>query len=598
VEDGKKLVAQGWKQSVRVSLDPADPDREEKHVYFLKDGGKTRRVTGILSYTGKNSKGTPIHNGYMNVNTAAGLQNAVTNAGIINSRQVAINNMFTPGPRKDLSKPGASFMAPVLNTNGEAVKWRYLMSENLKDDLLKRDNRFDKVLGTVAGSIFDKETTQEQNMKAVKALKEHYDTDYELNPKGYMLVGADSTDPEMKEIWNLLPDDTKRDVEKVWGYKGMMVRSDNLDIMFGYRKLSIADVFDKDPDVRIYWEKVVVAMAEAAFGPKAALRMRQGERGWQEMVAEAKDIIVVKSGLVMLANIRSNMWLLHMNGVPLKDMLHHHLVALKGASSYQKENKELDHLKMLRDTGYTQGKDADIARRISLLEDSLARNPVKELIDAGLMPTIVEELDPDDDNYSYKSALANKVQSITDKGHPVFMDAAKFVYMAHDTPLYQGFRHVTQLSDFVARYTLYQHMISKKVDPLSKADAIQEASDAFVNYDIPMHRMLQYTDDMGITMFTKYFIRIQKVLAQTVRDNPGRVITSTLLSHYLGLGSTVLEESSMWMKIGNNPIKDGPLQFLESIGELPVLNSAMAVFSAGVAAPAIDAAVKATGLPS
>ena len=595
---GMDLMAQGYKQGAQVSTDPADPNQEVQHIYSLQDGGLLRRVTGIFSYSGKASKGSSIHNGYMNTNTVAGLQNAVTNAAIINERQAAINAMFRPGTRRDLSNVKSSFMAPVLNRNGEVVKWRYLMLEDTKDVLLNRNNRFDKIIGTIAGSIYDKETTQEQNLKAVRALKEHYDAEKATNPKGYMLVGAQSTDPEMKEIWNLLPEDTQRDIKKVWGYNGMMVRADNLDIMFGYRKLSMAEMFKKDPAARAEWEKLVVYLGEAIFGQKAGMRVAQGEKGWQELVAEAKDIIVVKSGLVMLANIRSNMWLLHMSGVSLTDMFRNHLVALKGATAYQKDSVELERLKVLRDTGYTQGKDVDIADKILLLEDSIARNPMGKLMDDGLMPTIVEDVDPEDDLYSYKSAATRKVQGLADAINPAIMNVAKYVYMAHDTPMYQGFRHVTQLSDFVARYTLYQHMVNKKEGALSHDEAIQEASDAFVNYDIPMHRFIQYSDDMGLTMFTKYFLRIQKVLAKTVKENPARVLTGILGAHYLSLGPTVLEESSMWGKIGNNPIQDGPLKFFQSLDELTTINSVSSIFQTGAAAPAINAVAKVAGLPS
>jgi len=595
--EGADLVAQGYVKGAQISLDPADPNQEVQHLYSLSDGGLVRRVTGVFSYTGKRAKGSSIHNGYMNSNTVAGLANAATNANIAQDRVAAINDLFRAGPVPDLSQVKSSYMAPIFDQQGQPVKWRYLMSENTKDSLLKRDNRFDKVIGTVAGSIYDKATTQEQNLKAVQALKEFHQKDYALNPKGYMLVGDKSTDPEMQEIWNLLPQDTQRDIRKIWGYNGMMVRADNLDIMFGYRKLSLATMFQKDPKARAEWEKLIVYFGEALFGQKAGLRVAQGEKGWQEIVAETKDIIVVKSGVVMLANIKANMWLLHMSGVSLTDMLRNHLVALKGVTAYQKDITELERLKVLRDTGYTQGKGAQIDREILLLKDSIVRNPVGKLIAGGLMPTIVEDVDPEDDLYSYKSAATRKFQAFTGELNPAIVNVAKYVYIAHDTPLYQGLRHVTQLSDFVARYTLYQHLVNKAEGKLNHEEAIQEASDAFVNYDIPMHRAIQYSDDMGLTLFTKYFLRIQKVLAKTVKDNPARVLTGIILARYLSLGPTVLEESSMWTKIGNNPLHNGAFKFFQTVDELTTISSVASIFQTGAAAPVIGTVAKVAGLP-
>ena len=610
--EGKDLTDRGYVKGDRVVPDPADPNREVKHLYTLKDGGLTARQTGIVSTKSLNSKGSEKHNGYLNVNTAAGMDNAIMNAAIAAQRQAAIGRLFVPGPRRDLSKITTNYMAPVLNERGDVVKWRYLMNEGTKDVLLDRDNSFDKLLGVMAGSIFDKETTRDQNKEAMVALKEQYEADWAKNPEAYIRVGQDSKDKEMKEIWDLLPDDTKADVKAIWGQAGMMVRNDTLDIMFGYRKLSMGTLFKTAMDERKKnadrsalgltlspselnaLERVFVEVIETVFAQygtirhgltrdqakdyakRAAVAVTRGERMWQEIVSETKDILVVKTGLVMMGNIWSNLSMLAFNGVPLKDILHHHLVALKGATAYKRDTEELAQLILLRDADHMGSRDVAIARKIIRLEDAIARNPVKKLIDAGLMPTIVEDLTEDEDLYSYKSAFTRKVASATASLNPSIVSAAKVVYMSHDTKMYQGLSRITQLSDFVARYTLYQHNISKK-DPMTAADALQDASDSFVNYDIPMHRALQYTDDMGITMFTKYFLRIQKVLNKLMKDHPGRVISAMVVNHFMELGPIVLD-SSMWGRIGNNPLQSGAFKYITSLDDLATVNAVLKVF--------------------
>jgi hypothetical protein len=575
--DGAKLEAQGYKKGAALSVDPADPDTSQRSLYVLQGLGMTRRLTGAMAFQGKQAKGSPIHSGFTNTATTSGTNNAATNAGIA-AHRAQLGNLSPTRSRVDLSKAKeVSYMAPVIDEQGNVATWAYLMQETTKDSLLHRDNRFDKVIGTLAGSILGKESGIAQNDKAILALKEQFDLDTKKSLDSYFLVGPKTNDKERQEIWNLLPYETKQTILKVWGEEGMLVRKDAMDIMFGYRKLSLTDAFNKDPVLRDAFERVVVAIARAAFGEKAALRMAQGERAWQDIVAEAKDTIVIKSGVVMLSNIKSNMWLLAMSGVPIKDILYHHLVALKGSHSYQKDSEELAQLQRLQATGYTQGKDDQIARDIARLEDSLARNPIKELMDAGLMPTIVDDVNPDDDIYSYKSGMAKAIDSKLKKVSPLVINAAKTIYMAHDTKLYQGIHRVTQLSDFVARYTLYQHLTNQKAKPLTKEEAIQEASDAFINYDIPMHRKMQYLDDMGLMMFTKYFLRIQKVLVKNLRDNPGRVVGSIMMANYLGLGQTVHQEASMWGRIGNNPFGIGAGNYFSSLDDLATISGPMAL---------------------
>lgn len=614
VLEGKALLEQGYVKRSEVPRDPADNDQDVKHLYVLQDGGVPRFVSGAMSNRGMQAKGTTIHNGYTNAYNATGIANASQNATLMQDRQATFAAMASPGAVKALIKQGKSYLVPVFNENGVVTNWRYMMAETTKNNVLNRNNRFDKVLGTIAGSIYDKETSREQNMTAVKALHDQFKTDYQSNPKSYINIGPKSEDPEMKEIWNLLPDDTRKDIREIWGHNGMTVKVENLDIVFGYRKLTVGTIFTKaneERDARKLagqrtevmalktidaWQKLIVMLFEfplVGTGLKQGMTMEEAKRYarkaganavrtehiWQAIVSETKDIIVVKSGLVLLGNMSSNIWLLGMSGVPILDVMHHHLVAWKGAVSWKKDTEELEHLKRLRATGYTQGNKADIDRRILRLEDALDRNPVKELVEAGLMPTIVEDMDPEDDIYSYKSHLVRKVEGYTDKLNPTLVKAARTAYLAHDTKIYQAMSEMTRLSDFMARYTMYQHLISKK-EPLGKQEATQKVSEAFINYDIAMHRGLQYTDDMGITMFTKYFIGIQKVLLDTLRENPARVLTGVLLSKFLGLGPTVLD-GSMWNHIGNNPLRSGPFELIDALGNLPMINAPLALFNMG-----------------
>lgn len=585
--EGANLEAQGYSKGAKVTQDAADPDKASKHIYVLRDGGLMSYLTGVFSLSGLQAKGTKKQNGYVNVTTQVGLNNASLQADITNAKLQALQSKNDP--RRDLSQQSGNHLVPIFNEMGEIVNWRYMMAESTKDALLERDNRFENILGALAGSIYDKETTQQQNLKAVEVLLEQFNAEYATRSDSYIEIGERSTDPEMQAIWNLLPEATKRDVKKVWGRNGMKVRSDALDLMFGYRKLSAAEFLRNDPETLQGVQKIMrewfntyarsrgMDEQEADnYAKRLGLALTKGERAWQEIVREAKDIIVVKTGVVMLGNIWSNISLLAMSGVSLKDMLHHHLVAMKGATAYQRDSERLVQLQTVLKVGYNANDAQQIQDEIVRLKDSIARNPVRELIEAGLMPTIVEDVAAEEDIYSYKSALARKAERFTNKLNPTIKAVGRVAYMSHDTKMYQSLSRITQLSDFVARYTLYQHLTIRSNNPLSQADAIQEASDAFVNYDIPMHRGIQFTDDMGFTPFTKYFLRIQRVLLKLARENPARVLMAIGLNSYMDLGPIVLE-SSFTHHIGNNPLRSGAFQFPGALDDLATVNAAMAV---------------------
>jgi hypothetical protein len=585
VADGQRLMAQGYSKGAKVYADPADPSAELRNIYVLRDGGLAPWLSGIMSLTSMQSKGSSVHSGYMDVRNNTGLGNAQLQASITNAKLDNLQTVIDPG--RDMSKERRSNLAPVYNDKGQIVNWRYLMQAKTKDDLLERDNRFDQVLGTLAGSIFDKVSSQESNEKAIGALREQYREDHSYNSDAYVMVGAKSKDPEMRELWQMLPDGTKRAVRKIWGIDGMYVRKDSLDIFFGYRKLSAADFLRKEraalDGVQRIARNVFHLYAKTRgmdeqqaddFAKRMGVALAKGERGWMEIVQAIKDVIVVKNIFTLLGNIYSNDSLLFAKGVD--DRWKHQLVAIKGAMAYQEDSRKLMELQTKLELGYTQGKDAQMRDQVVELRDRIDRNPVKKLIDAGLMPTIVEDVAADEDIYSYKTLLQRKTEGITNRVPEGLKTVGRNVFMTRDTKAYQFLSKTTQLSDFVARYALYQHLTTRAENPLTHEDAIQEASDSFVNYDVPMHRTLQYTDDMGFTPFSKYFLRIQRVLVDTLRENPARVLGLAALGQLVDLGPIVLDSS--WIHhFGNNPFRSGALQGFGVIDELPAVAASMAL---------------------
>jgi hypothetical protein len=574
--DAQGLAAQGYVKGAPVAADARLGQQEARFLYIQKEGGLAPWASGIFSFTGQGTKGSTIHSGYLNLRSAQGVLNAALQAQVTSRSQQEVAALFAPGAVPNLAQVAGSRLAPVLDAQGNLVNWRHMMTEHTKDTALERDNRFEHILGALAGSLYDKSTAPDQNRQVVQALHDAFAADYARHPAAFMQVGPKSADPEMREIWNLLPDATRADVKRIWGEGGMFVKKEALDVVFGYRKLSLADALRKDPAARKEVEKLFAFLMEGVFGKKAALRVAQGERAWQEVVKEVKDLIVVKSGMVLLGNVWSNLSLLALQGVPLKDLAAYHLTAFRGATAYQKDSAQLERLRLAQRTQTWRGDATELANQILRLEDALARNPVAGLIEAGLMPTIVEDVALEDDPYSYKSAFARRLDRVTGKLPPAVNTAARWVYMTHDTPLYQGLSRLTQLSDFVARYALVQHLTTRKTDPLPKMAAIRHASDAFVNYDVPLHRSLQYTDDMGFTMFSKYFLYIQRVLAKTMKEQPARVLTMLLLGKFVGLGPIVLD-SAMLTRVGNFPFDAGALQFPGAIDELATVQSVLSL---------------------
>lgn len=552
--DEAKMLAKGFEVVGEVGQDPADPFKEPVLLFAIKDGGLARFNSGVLSTTDRAHAGSTVHK-------RATRRIAMRKSGDLMTG-APVNYAAAAATQK-------TFMVPVMNPDGEVTQWVHMMADSTKNRVLRRTNDFDQVMGAMAGSIIDKATAPEMNRKAIQALKDAYDAERTKYPGGYVRVGPKATKPELIERWAMLPKQTQDDILEIWGEDGMLVRREAEDAIFGFRDPSVRDMFEKEPRLRNFAEKLFVEMMEGMLGPQAAIKLVRGERMVQEVVREAKDIIVVRTGLVAFGNALSNLSLLWLQGVPVSEIIRGHLESLRGLRAYNADQEELDRLKMQKATGQAG---ANVEKEIARLEAVMAHNPVHELVGLGLLPTIVEDVAEDDDPYAYKTELVRKVEGVTSSVPKAVKDAANVVYMGKNTALYKGLRHAVEVSDFMARYTLFKHMTTRTKDRLSVEDAAFEASEAFINYDIPMPRGLQYTDSVGITMFYKYFLRIQRVLLRTFKDHPGRVLSMLLADHFLNLGPIVLDSS--WMhKVGNNPLSGSALEYLGALDNLATINA-------------------------
>jgi hypothetical protein len=134
-----------------------------------------------------------------------------------------------------------------------------------------------------------------------------------------------------------------------------------------------------------------------------------------------------------------------------KAILRDSKTAWDAAENYQRDSRELFRLKAQISSGYTTTSVSEVEREIVRLESAIASNPVKGMIDGGLMPSIVEDLSTEEEIYSYNSLFVRSTKKFTDKVNPKLREFAKGAYMSHETKVYKTLSHITQLSNFVAR---------------------------------------------------------------------------------------------------------------------------------------------------
>ena len=564
VFDGAELEKKGWIRGPKVTMDNADPSRNEKYMYVLADKGLNRYVSGAISWKGTNAKGTIQGLDFTDVQRIKAAKTAEIQA--LDHRP----NHYMPNAKARLN-----YMAPILRPDGTVSGYRYMMNSQTRDTILERDRRITKVMGRHAASIFDKESAPEQNRKVMEVLKQQYDEEYESSPDSFLTISDLSRDPKLREYWIKLPQASKDIVFDIWGSYEFKVKTNVAYAILGYRLPSVADPLLKNERQRALagkGEQLYVKFVEA-FGQlftdkdKVGLRLYQAEKVWQELVTLTKDILVIRRGFTLFQNMVSNVTQLMLEGVPFTDIIKNMRIAMMGAIEYRAESRELEKLKAMREMGVIVGTQQEMDQAIIRLEDSLRKNPTRDLIEAGLMPTIVEDVALQEDPYSYKTKLQKKTKKYTDRIPVNIRTGLKYVVVAQDTPLYKALSQGTQLSDFVSRYVLHQHLTTKADSPMSKRDSIEKVTNSFVSYDIPSHPTMEALNANGAVYFTKYYLRIQRVLLELVRGNPGKALAMILVSNYLDGMQTIMDAGP---SLGN-PLENGAFKLLEAIDEpLPI----------------------------
>ena len=431
-------------------------------------------------------------------------------------------------------------MIPIYDKNGVGINYRYMMSKKRKREILKQDIRSANVLGRMEASIKDKIDTKNFNKKVLNvmvadAVKNNKNSaTYGEDMKQYYFIGPNSTNKDAQESWKVLPSDVKdrimfeieksikseakkrnvtlkrtkkgelivegktEDARPKWltdRKRGLPFRADLMYGYFGFRDASIADM------------KMLLN-----FNTTIKHFIRLTELIWKEIVMVSKVNIIIKTPQVLIGNVVSNIALCVQLGMNPMDVARLQLDGVRSLKKYLSDETELEKLKLSRDSGNIMK--ADI-KRINELENNLKDNPARDLFESGLYQSIVEDASVGDLKSSSK--VTRKIDEKLENFPEFVRNGVDMFFVTERTKLFKMITFATQASDFSARYALIEGL---KSQGKSKTEAINTAKDAFIVYGNPDSKFLQYMNDMGLVMFTKYFMRIQRVISKSFIDHP------------------------------------------------------------------------------
>lgn len=557
IDEQADREAQGYSLGSALPKDPNDPDKATKYLYVNNMGGIPANIGGVAYLMTDTHRGTDV---VMSPSSSSNVENTEDFENMASKSRAAVISNWSSS-----NIESRTYSSPLVNQEGEIINYRYTMSDQVKDDILHRDTSFDDVMGIMMSGLAVKDDMRKQNTDLVKVLKEMYTADVD-NRDSYVSISKRASDPKYREIYRMLPEDMRKAINSEWfGSDGMMVRKDVVDLLFGYHKYTLANMWQLPKEERKLYQQMFTGFVEIIFGKKAALRVRQGEELMTALAKTVKDIIVIKSGVVTLGNMLSNVVLLKMMGVPLSDILKGHKESFQAMRKYKRQNQELEQVRLkLTSPNLTNNQRTVYESRLIALEDDMAANPVVDMIDQGLLSTIVEDVDTEAEEYKLRQKVKRKLNDIgweerledaTNRIPKGLRDVSKEALVMQGSNLYDFLSEAAQFSDFGARYVLYKNKVNKGMEPEQAAGYVM---DIFIDYDLPTHKGVQYLNDLGILMFSKYLIRVQRIIAKTFAENPMRATIIMLLQNWLGdipdiMDSTMVIETNPLTRI-TNPI--------------------------------------------
>ena len=463
-------------------------------IYILKNNPELTRTKGIMSATSKKAKGTSLKEI---------LFRDEDNYKLINAKF----KRFAQGQENKSNKLDRVnyTMVPVVNEDLEIVDYRINMQHSAVEKHLKQDLAFDEVLPTMFSTVEDKIKSAEINAEAIELLYDYGQANFEAAPQKFVNIMSGAY---FDEYFMALPKEARWLIEqratinKTTKDLEFFVERKLLDTVFGYQDPSVSNlgIFNKSPKARRY-AKVI-------------------EKLWKEAVSMAVVNIVIKIPIVPVVNFTSNFVTSMMYGVPPNYLIKKWREGITELNTYRTEAKELKLLdiEMLSNPAAKTSK-SKTQRRAAIVH-SMNTNPVAGLVDAGLFNSITEDINQNE--FTYRNKGFNKIKEV---GNKVFkgkvFDVANHAYLGEHTAVFKAAMHFTQMSDFIARYALYSYNTQEK--GMSKDRAWKQMVETFVNYDQPLNRHLQWTNDMGVVMFIKYWMRIQRAGLNLIKEKPVNV---------------------------------------------------------------------------
>ncbi len=516
--DQKAMEAKGYRMVGKYEPSSLDPRKEEMAYYYTDIDSRGTFNQGIVQTVQHTGFGVLLHNGKPLNDWGTGL--------IIRSSEVErISNLQRAG------LDTTNGLEPIFDKNGDIAAYARPVDRS-HAKLLMQDDNLATSIANWEGRLVEEAMASEVNAEAWNQVKAMADT---AKKAGRMdeyidLFGPEAAKmPVVQDAISHFPKEVLEQIESVFGKDApVMVRKEMLEDLIGYRSAAFTDFWTGTTNWSPETQRTVRHVVEKVFGPGAYKWLAHGDRLIKGTVLDAREMIAMKSGVVPVINIVSNVLHLISRGVSPMIIAREIPRKLVEIQSYVK----MQERKVALEIDQRAQPRAEARRRIEAellsIDQSMRKMSIWPLIEAGEFTALTDlglnTADLDLTNGRLSEYLSKQIDRIP---NDVARSIAHNLVISRDSALYVALQKSVHYGDFIGKAVMYDHLTQRRNKP-PKA-ALRQVADEFVNYDRLPGRTRGALESYGMLWFYNFKIRSVKVAASTIRNNPLHLALAAVL---------------------------------------------------------------------
>ena len=411
-------------------------------------------------------------------------------------------------------------LLPVYDDKGNVVAYEQSIDPNMLKHI-EGENHLARAIGVWRGRQVEEAKAQRFNDMLIENLYSMYENDIKMsasNKSQYVNLLGSKLDPVTADALKLMNSETRQKAESLFGEGELWVRRDMLNDALGYRAASVGDAWSGNsrwsPETLDTFKKAMLGV----FGNRAYKYTMGGENLVQNLVKEAKTLIVVKSVVVPAVNFLANLYQMIARGVPVKNIAKSIPQKTAEINQYLKSRlRQVDAEAELR-AATNPNQIRKLKAEIQSITDSHKRMSIWPLLEAGEFSSIADAGIGRDDILITEGKLHEYMEKLADKLPKSVRNAGRYALITKDTALFQGIQKTVEYSDFIAKAIIYDELTQRKGK--TREEALGRVTEEFINYDRLPGRFRGYMESVGLMWFYNFKIRSAKVAVSMIRNNP------------------------------------------------------------------------------